>query len=235
MRQNIFLFLIVMFQAFGFTIPSSGETSENGVIIGRKDTADIQILYNGRDWRNLYYRIKGDQFLFTPIFLQGSVTIEGRTFDEILLSYDIYNDELILNTELGMIIQLNKEMIDFFSLEFNNRNYKFKRLDADSVNSLSGYVNVLYDEGLSLYIKYRKEILLLAVDNKYDLFNQSSRIYMKKDGIIYRIGSKGEFLNLLKDHKQEIHKYLKSNNIHISKSSPESMALVISFYEKLRQ
>jgi hypothetical protein len=223
-----------MLPAFWFPLSASGETGGYYMVPGNKDTTDIQILYNGRAWRNLNYSAKGDQSLFTPAFMQGSVTIEGQIFDKLLLLYDIFNDELIISTGLGVLIQLNKEMIDFFSLEFNNKNYKFRRLDGDSVNSLSGYVNVLYEDGLSLYIKYRKEILILAVDNTFDLFNQTSRIYMKKDGIIYRIGSKGDFLNLLKDHKQEIHKFLKSNKIHISKNNPESMVQVIEFYEKLR-
>jgi hypothetical protein len=232
-RLSGVLFLLVMPTAFLVPLSASSYTGENVTVPGEKDSADIQILYNGRAWRNLYYRIRGDQFLFTNAFMKGSVTIDGQTFDKLLLCYDIFNDELVINTELGILIQLNKEMIDFFSLEFNNKNYKFRRLDADSVNSLSGNVNVLYEDGLSLYVKYRKEILLLAVDNKFDLFNESSKVYMKKEGVIYRIGSKGEFLNLLKDHKQEIHKFLKSNNIHLSKSNPESMAQVLGFYEKL--
>ncbi len=43
------------------------------------DTADIQVLYNGRAWRNLLYRIQGDQLLFNSGFIQGSVTIRGTT------------------------------------------------------------------------------------------------------------------------------------------------------------
>ena len=42
------------------------------------DTIDIQLLYNGRAWRNLYYKIRGDQFLFSTEFLPGSVTVEGK-------------------------------------------------------------------------------------------------------------------------------------------------------------
>ena len=86
----------------------------------RNDTIDIQILYNGRAWRNLYYKIKGDQFLFSPEFLPGSVTIEGKTFSNLQLKYDIYNDELIIITDNGIILQLNKEMIDLFSMIFDN-------------------------------------------------------------------------------------------------------------------
>lgn len=234
-KQKIILFLLLVFQSFWFALSGSCDKVENVGLREEKDSADIQVIYNGRAWRNLYYRVRGDQFLFIPIFIQGSVSIEGRKYDNLLLSYDIFNDELLINTQRGILIQLNKEMVDSFSLEFNYRNYKFKRLDTDSVNSITGYVNVLHDAGLSLFVKYRKEILPLAVDNKYDLFSQSNRIYLKKDGIIYRIGSKGEFLNLLKDHKQEVHRYIKNNKIQISRTNPDGMAQVIEFYEKLRQ
>jgi len=225
MRQFFILFCLFFLQIDSMSSVPGG--------VAMSDTIELQILNNGRAWRNLYYKIKGDQFLYSPEFLPGSVTIEGRTFNNLKLKYDIYNDELIMITDNGIIIQLNKEMVASFSMIFDDV-YNFKKLEVDTLNSLSGYVNVLYEGNTSLYVKYRKEILILAVDNTFDLFNQTSRIYIKKDGVIYRIGSKGEFLNLLKDHKQEIHKFLKSNKIHVSKSNPESMAQVIEFYEKLR-
>ena len=57
------------------------------------DTIDVQKLYNGRAWKNLYYKIKGDQFLFTTDFIPGSVTIDNKEFRNIRLKYDIYNDD----------------------------------------------------------------------------------------------------------------------------------------------
>jgi hypothetical protein len=201
----------------------------------RNDTVDIQILYNGRAWRNLYYKIKGDQFLFSPEFLPGSVIIEGKTYSDLRLKYDIYNDELIILTDNSIVLQVNKEMIDLFSMTFNNNTFHFKKLEADSLSSLTGYVNVLYDGKTSLYVKYRKEILQLAVENQYDMFNQISRIYVKKDGVNFRVDSKGELLTLLKVQKQQLHNFIRSNKIRISKKDPESFKSVIEFYDKLYQ
>jgi len=196
------------------------------------DSIESQILNNGRAWRNLHYKIKGDQFLFSAEFLPGTVKIEGRTFDNLRLKYDIYNDELIMITDHGIIIQLNKEMVESFSMVFDNF-YNFKKIEADTLNSLAGYVNVLYDGNISLYVKYRKEILQLAVENKYDMFNQINRIYVKKDGVITRVDSKREFLNLFKNKKQQLHTFIRSEKLKLSRKNPRSFQPVIEYYDTL--
>ena len=197
------------------------------------DSIDIQVLNNGRAWRNLYYKIRGDQFLFSTEFLPGSATIDGKTFNNLQLKYDIYNDELLTITDHSIILQLNKEMIELFTMKYQNRIYNFKRLNADSLSTLSGFVNVLYDGGTSLYVKYRKEILLLAVENKYDMFNQVNRIFVEKNGQIFRIDSKRELLKLLEDQKRLLHTFIRSSKLRISRRNPERFKPVIEYYDKL--
>lgn len=209
----------------GFTSFSDGQSAN--------DAIDIQTLYNGRAWRNLFYRIKGDQFLYSPEFLSGSVTIQGKLFDDIPLKYDIYNDEILTITDKGIILQLNKEMIELFTMNYENQVLNFRNLMADSVNSLSGYVNVLYDGGVSLYIKYRKEILTLAVENKYDMFNQINRVFLKKDGEIVKVDSKGKLLQLFGEQKHQVRSFIRSSRISVSRKYPESFKPVIEFYDKL--
>lgn len=198
------------------------------------DSIDIQLLYNGRAWRNLYYKIRGDQFLFSTEFLAGSVTVEGRTFKNLPFKYDIFNDELLTITEHNIILQLNKEMIDLFTMKYQDRIFNFKRLNADSLNALSGFVNVLYDGSTSLYVKYRKEILLLAVENKYDMFNQVNRIFVQKNGKIFRVDSKAELLKLLEDQKRMVRSFIRSSKLRISRRNPDSFKPVIEYYDKLQ-
>ncbi len=231
--MRLIIFLFTSFLLLINCLPGiSGPAEATGK--STNDTIDIQTLYNGKAWRNLYYRVKGDQFLFKSDFMPGSVTIHGKEFNNIQVKYDIYTDELLTFTDHGIIIQLNKEMIDLFNMKYNDRVYYFKRMDGDSLNSLSGYVNILYDGPSSFYIKYRKEILTLAVENKYDLFNEIDKIYLQKDGKILLINSKKEFLGLLKDQKQQVHSFIKTNKIRITKKNPESFKPVIEYYDKIR-
>jgi hypothetical protein len=91
-------------------------------------TKENQVLYNGRIWRNLYYMVQGDQFLFSKEFLPGSLSISGKTFPNILLKYDIFSDEILTPIDSGKILQLNKELIDSFSVIFQNKKYRFTKI-----------------------------------------------------------------------------------------------------------
>ena len=233
MRLIGILFFVFLLSTDSFSTETGSSEIIPLSIRETRDSIEIQILFNGRAWRNLYYKVKGDQFLFSDEFLTGSVSIDGRTFENLKIKYDIFNDEVILITDHGIIIQLNKEMIDLFSMEYNNTTYHFKNLDADSLDILSGYVNVLYDDSTSLYVKYRKELLQLAVENKYDMFNQVNKIFIKRNGEILRIDSKGEFLKLLNDQKHQLHNFIRSNKIKVSRKYPESFVPVIEYYNKL--
>jgi hypothetical protein len=196
-----------------------------------QDTIDIQTLYNGRVWRNLYSRVVGDQFLFTTDFMPGSVTIANRLYKDLSLKYDIYNDQILTVTDLRIIIQLNKEMIDRFTISYNGINYDFVRLVPDSLESLDGYFNVLYEGNLSLYVKYRKQILPLEVEHKYDLFEQSRKIYLEKDGKAYPVRSKIALFKVLKDKKQKIKTFVKSSKLIVSKKEPRSFIPVVRYYD----
>jgi hypothetical protein len=226
----------LIYSAFSLILACLSYTTGSGAILETylNDTIDVQVLYNGRAWRNLYYRVKGDQFLFTTEFLPGSVTVEGRTFNNLPVKYDIYNDELLLITDHGIILQLNKEMVDSFTFDYNKQTFRFKKFDTDSLSSLSGYVNVLYNGGTSLYIKYRKEILLLAVENRYDMFNQINRIFIQKNGNIFKVDRKGELLKLFEDQKHLVRSFIRSNKIRISRKTPGSFKPVIEYYDKLQ-
>jgi hypothetical protein len=207
-----------------------------GLCIETQDTIDKQILYNGRIWRNNYLNITGNQFLFSNEFLPGIVTIDGKTFNgkNLRLKFNIYDDELLTVTNTGTVLQLNKEMVDRFTLEFENKLYRFKKLEADSLNVLSGYVQVLHDGATSLFVKYKKEIRLRNSVGENDTFLQSYRIYVMKDGIVHKVNNKTGFIRILGDKKEQVNNFLRSNHIHISRKVPDSFAPALEFYDSLR-
>jgi hypothetical protein len=199
------------------------------------DTLDNQILFNGKLWRNLYTRVKGDPFLFTDTFVPGTVTIGNKTFKKVDIKYDIYNDELIALSENGLILRLNKEVIEAFSFNWHERIYQFRKMGSDSLKNPNGFVNVLVDGDVSLLVKYKKEILYLAVDNRYDLFNQSHRIYVVKEGETFSVNSRKELLGLLNSRKQEIKSFINSKDLKVSKNNPDSFRSVIEYYNDLQK
>lgn len=235
-RNNfLYIFLFTLFsgsslntvQCFGQPLPVN--------ISQQAPPQENQILYTGKVWHNVYSLVKGDQFLFSKDFLKGSVTINGETFKDLNINYDIYKDEIITPTNRGFFLQLNKEVVDSFTLMFNYKTYKFINTQDDSLPAIKGFVNLLYKGKTELIVKYKKEIQLLAVDDKYDLFYPTTRIYLLKGGNIYQVANKHDLLKVLNEDNDQIKEFIKKNKIKISKTEPESFIPVIRYYDSIGQ
>ena len=203
---------------------------------GQQDTTlQKQILYNGRVWRNLYYGVRGNQFLFSSDFLPGTVTMGGKYFDNIRIRYDIYKDEIMIPVSPVTVVQLNREMVDSFSIQFENKWYRFTGHPIGNQEMLKGYVNILYSGNTSLYVKYKKEIDLLAENQKFDRFSQTQHIFVMKDDKIYQVSGKKDFLKILADNKQQVRNLMKTNKLKIIKSDPSGFVPVLKFYDSLKK
>ena len=167
-RYNLLSILLLIICCCIYPEPIRSASAYSSVI--QNNPSDKQLLLNGRIWRNQYSNAVGDQFFLANTFLKGSVTFNGRRFNNLDLQYDITNDELILRIESYPVIIMNKEMVDSFNLFFENRNYHIINAGNDTSSVLRGYVNVLYDGPSTLYVKYSKKIQPLAADGRYDLF-----------------------------------------------------------------
>jgi hypothetical protein len=236
MNRNNFLsvFLFFIFTGSGlYGICPDNSESVNLYLVEQDTLKENQLLYIGREWRNLYYRVVEDQFLFSKELLTGSVTINSKSFKNIRLRYDIYNDEIMTLTNHGSILQLNKEMVDSFTIIFGNKEYRFTNITEDSLTGLKGYINVIYKGKSALYVKYKKEIEILAVDGKYDLFLQTHRIYFLKDGFVYQIKRKSDLFKVLNNYKAQIRNFIKKNKLKVSKKEPESFIPVIEYYDSI--
>jgi hypothetical protein len=232
-KKNLLSIFLFAFVSLSGICSASVDNPEKRVQTG--PIKDYQILFSGKEWHNLYTAIKGDQFLFSKEFIPGSVSIKGKTYTDLTLNYDIYNDEIIIPANKGIILQLNKEIVDSFTLGFDNKVYKFFNTDKDSLANIKGFVKVLYEGKSRLYVKYKKEIQPLAVEDKYDLFFRTYRLYLFKGGIVNQISSKNELLKVLIDQKTMIKDYMKKNKTKISKKDPESFIPVIRYYDSLSQ
>jgi uncharacterized protein YajQ (UPF0234 family) len=192
-----------------------------------------QILYNGRAWRNTYAALKGDPYLFSKEFMTGSVTISGKTFGNNLLLYDILKDEVLILSEKNFILQLNKELMERFTLTWNNQVYNFVKFKGDSLSVLNGYLNELYSGKTGVYVKYKKKIEVRAVEDKYDGFSQSFKTYLVKDGVPYQVKNKRQLIDVLKDNKQKVTGYIRSHKLDISGKRPETLVPVAEYYDSL--
>jgi hypothetical protein len=199
----------------------------------RDTLEENQGLYIGRIWQNLYYLVEEGQFLFSRMFLPGTVTIGGKNFNNVLLKYDIYKDEILTPLDSGGILQLNKEMVDSFSIFFQDRSYRFIRMKEDSTKAAARYFNVLYQGKTSLYLRYSKKIDKTPLQGHDDRFYELVQPYFVKANIIYPIDGKGDLLKILNKEKTPIKSFIKKNRLSISGKEPESFIPVIRYYDSI--
>lgn len=189
-----------------------------------------QLLYNGRIWKNIYFNVEGDQFLFSRTFMPGSVVVRGNQFRDISIMYDIYNDEILIPFNKGGVLQINKQMVDSFSVQFLNRKYLFTKVKIDS---LDGYVHIIYKGKTALYVRYTKKIEKLADQGKYDQFYQINQTLFVKDNKVYPITGKRDLLKVLQEDKDAANDFIKKNKLKISGKDPESFVTVIRYLDTI--
>jgi hypothetical protein len=236
MNKSAFLILVFSVSFFATTsaIPLNAFKTVHSPEFSQPDSLlNAQILYNGRIWRNLNYMVIGDPYFLSNAFLTGSVTISGKTFSLLRMKYNLYEDEIHIPAPSGEILQLNKEMVDSFSLLFNNKIYRFAIIPEDSVAGLKGCVQVLYHGKMELYVRYSKKIKRSDFESRPDKYYQISRIYCVQNKQSYFITGKNDLFNLLKGKKAQIKDFMRKNKLHVSKKDPESFIPVFRYMDTI--
>lgn len=241
--MNIFAFIGIFFLTIShgdstLYIYSDRPESIHQDLIEQDTLKEYQSLYSGKVWKNMYRRINGDQFLFTDYFLDGTVTANGRTYKNLKVKYDIFSDEILIPVDLEEIVQVNKEIIDSFSISYEDRVYRFEKINTDSLNKTNdynGYFRILYKEKSALYLKYSKYISPNITDKSDGDFIETDKVWLKKDNIIYPVMSENDLLNALKIDKKTLKNYFRSNKLKYSKKNPESLVPLIRYYDSISQ
>lgn len=236
-RFNIFVLLFLVFCRTSALSENTSSFSSLCIVASHQDTIlENQVLYNGKIWKNLYSLVEDDQFLFSNEFLPGTITISGKTFSDINIKYDLFEDEILTPSDTGGILQLNKELVDSFSVSFQNRTYHFIKMQEDSLMGSQTYFNVLYKgDKCSLLLWYNKKIDKLADEGKYDKFYLITRLYFVDRGKIYQISGERDLLKILSEDHDLVKDFIKKNKLRLSEKKPESFIPVIRYYDTIRQ
>lgn len=227
----LFLFLSVAINDFGSNgIQTSISTHIQTI---RRDNLERQILFNGRVWKNQLGQMEGDPYFLSSEFLSGTVGVNGYIFEKVKIKYDVLNDELLLKKDEGTIIQFNKELLNSFNLLFNGTVFHFVKINNDSRGNLSGYCHLVYDGKIKIYVKYNKVIIPTTITNGLPKFSQVNKVYIVKGGNIQRVDNRKGLLDQFesKDDQMMLKKFMRSNQIRISRENPDSFRRVIEYYE----
>jgi hypothetical protein len=160
--------------------------------------------------------------------------MNSKTYNNVRLKYDIANDEIITPVSFEDIVQLNKEMVDSFSLQYDGKKYRFINIKNDTLNNFSGYLQQLYRGNSSLFVKHKKVFATSSDINSDGTFNEVHTIYFITDGLIYPLmGRRTLYKVLMEDRIEEIKHFIRENRLKVSKKIPDSYIEVIRYYDAI--
>ncbi len=184
-----------------------------------KETLDLN---NGKILLN-YDRVldNNDRFYFDT-YRYGTVLFDGQLYNNILLNYDILNDDLIVksngeNDKTPIII--NKSKVKSFTV--NGKNYVNLSYNTISQTDVAKgfYEEVVVNDKVSFYVKYEKyKKQLIKFNTIYDDFKPNTYFVISYKNEFFKITNKKSLITIFPELKKNINDYY-SNNSALEKSN----------------
>ena len=188
-------------------------------------------IYDGVVHKVKYKTKNGNHKYFkSSKFLEGNIIYDNQPYYDIMMNYDIYEDELIvkLSDQLGNTsnIELMKRKIKGFSI----LGHQFTKIeipaeDKKESGSYEFYEIVLEKEQLNLYIKHHKT-RKKKMDSKftYSFFEKGDSNYLLLiDSKYHKIKKKKNWIYVFPNQKKTINTFYKKNKTMLKTNKNEFM------------
>ncbi|MDN3723669.1 hypothetical protein QRD02_04695 [Aequorivita sp. SDUM287046] len=201
-------------------------------IVGLENTG----LFNGTEFTDLFLNTDGSYRYFNGFdYVMGSVTYQGQYYVDVLLKYDLLEDNLLTVSDDNLSI-FNVKLIPEFVESFSVHNHNFVRLSTINLGfSGNGFYEIAYlGNTYKLYIKRTKKIKDNALKSGVQYsFSPNDSYILNKDGSHSVIKSERDLRKLLPENEDEINSFYKTYKV-LYKSDPDAfMIKLVKFLDGL--
>ena len=196
-------------------------------------------LINGREYVPYYFKSKVKPLLAEGKKRSGSLVFNGRRYNNLLLEYDTFRDQLIYSDSTKLMndrvfkIALNKDPVDEFSLIFIDDSMIFRYFTAvkeKSFNLPAGFYEVVYDGKSKCIIKHQS--FLVEKDGLYE-YRYTPVEFVRVGNSYARVKSGKGFIKLFGNESDEVRKFMKTNKVHFRRAGKNEIATVMRYYDSL--
>ena len=169
-------------------------------------------MYNGIQYNRSFNTINNNhEYFLNSDFINGNIVYSNQPFFNVLLKYDIYNDDLIAQLpsfNSYNIIKLIQEKVSKFTIN----NHNFVRLSEENT---TGFYEIIYEgNNLRVYKKYVKTLKKrLDKDFVYDVFKGKESYLFYYNNKYFQLKSKSSIIKVLPELKKDINSFYKNNNV----------------------
>ena len=221
---RIFLFFSLLF-AYAFTYAQSS-TIEPDKVYGLDP-----LLYNGKIYNFVPpAAIEGTPYFDGADFVKGSIKLRGVTYENLLLKYDVFHQQLILQYKNNLGADNQIVISDAWLEAFNLEGHHFEM--RSNLDSLKGIYKVMGTGTYRILYSFRKELLLdsrLGATNR--LFSESRReTYLLSGTKLSKYNTNRQFTKSFGPSKQVmLKKYLRLQKINVKKASDQDITELINY------
>lgn len=228
MKLLIFLLLfLIAHQGFG-------QTGAQMEVYSKYKEATNASLYNGVAYtRYLPEGIYGGMhpFFIASGFKPGTLVYNGRSYNEVMLKYDILTDEVVilyLDTESEVL--LKKSEVEGFSIG----NYNFINIPK-AKNIPAGYYEILKNGKTKVLCRYKKTYKP-AVQDGNSLVNMIEenppQYYIENNNEFHPVRNEKSLYKIFPDKKKELKNFIQTNALIIQNSPISALPLIAVFIDK---
>lgn len=199
-----------------------------------------QLLYSGNEWRPGSIPVTGHEFFLSGDYLDGSVTVGGFNFNGLRLKYDIFSDRVVLLWKDIHSILLNNSTVESFTVGLysgTGRNPDFigRRFINlhDRYPGITGFAEVIYKGPSMVVAKHSKTIAKHTSMSSYAQYRENTRLWFITGDSAGMIRNRTSFLRMFGEYEDEVKRYVRQNNIEMSKLSPEGFGEAAAYYDSL--
>lgn len=206
-----------------------------------RSTTEPRELIHGREYFRYWFTSEDIPLLRYGTGRSGSIVFMGRIYDDIVLQYDTFTDQVIYTDDTLIfdnriwMVALNSDYIDRFDLRFSDETLRFRyfRKEKDSTFNLQdGFYEVVYDNECKYLIRHNST---KAIIQGIDEYTYSPVGYVKVGNGYSEIISKEQFIRLFGDKSAEVRQLIRQNKLRFRNPDKGQIAAVLRYYEELNQ
>ena len=241
--KNLLLFILVInFIHFNtgaqnvFKLDSGDDNKalENAIGLYKAAIKENLGLYSGSLYVGLSVKTQGFPYFKNEKVTVGNILYDDLYYQNVLLLYDIIKDEVIIEDYSKLnLLKLSGEKISQFSFP----GHLFVKLTKDtSEYSIpeTGFYELLNNGKTKVYVKRKKTmqevnsngIIITEIEEK-------NFYYINIGNGYFSVKSKASILNVLKEHKKELSRYMKTFDFKYSDNREKMILLLVEQYDKL--
>lgn len=191
-----------------------------------------QLLYSGVEWRPTMQMVDGHEFFLTSAFLYGTILVDGITFREVRLKYDICNNDLIVLWKNVAPIIIDSKKVDEFTVVHNGVTRRFVNLQG-MFPEIRGFAEVMYQGKSRVVASHTKAVSKNPAGIVYEEFREDTRYYFILNGTCFQIRNRASFLDHMGDYEISVRKFIRQKNLYVSLASPEGFVIAAAYFDFL--